>query len=239
MVSTRSSSRALPDGLDALNNPPKDDDDNKSTALGWSHTPTPVTLFWLLVSLPLVAWDTGYILLRPWTMPGGPLHWPLYVPYALYGKVDQVYGWKAFDARNGFASAQGSLNVIETVMYLVYVWLYFSRGRPVEGPAGAKKKKKKKVVGGRAGALAVVVGFSAAVMTLSKTVLYCECRGSARLWRTSVDDANGGQGRTSTSPASTTLATTRPWTSSYSGSSPSKYLLLHLPRLGRNARTRC
>ncbi|GKT88746.1 hypothetical protein Ct61P_06596 [Colletotrichum tofieldiae] len=77
-------------------------------------------------------------------MPGGHLHWPLYVPYALYGEVDHVYGWKAFNAGNGFTSAQGALNAVETVMYLV----------------------------GRAGALAIVVGFSAAVMTLSKTVLY-------------------------------------------------------------------
>ncbi|GJC86022.1 hypothetical protein ColLi_08860 [Colletotrichum liriopes] len=100
-------------------------------------------------------------------MPGGHLHWPLYVPYALYGEVDHVYGWKAFNAGNGFTSAQGALNAVETVMYLVYVWLYFSRGKAVEGPAGVKK-----AVGGRAGALAIVVGFSAAVMTLSKTVLY-------------------------------------------------------------------
>ncbi|KAF9872997.1 hypothetical protein CkaCkLH20_09507 [Colletotrichum karsti] len=178
MVSTRSTSRALPNGIDSppRTSPPRAvaaaaatlaPKDNKSTARGWSHAPTPVTLFWLLVSLPLVAWDTGYVLLRPWTMPGGHLHWPLWAPYALYGEVDHVYGWKAFNARNGFTSAQGALNFVETVMYLVYVWVYFSRGRAVDGPAGVKK-----VVGGRAGALAVVVGFSAAVMTLSKTVLY-------------------------------------------------------------------
>ncbi|GKT52987.1 hypothetical protein ColTof3_00326 [Colletotrichum tofieldiae] len=173
MVSTRSSSRVLPNGLDASPSPSPARAvvaaarDNKSTPQGWSHAPTSLTLFWLLISLPLVAWDTGYVLLRPWTMPGGHLHWPLYVPYALYGEVDHVYGWKAFNAGNGFTSAQGALNAVETVMYLVYVWLYFSRGKAVEGPAGVKK-----AVGGRAGALAIVVGFSAAVMTLSKTVLY-------------------------------------------------------------------
>ncbi|GKT47818.1 uncharacterized protein ColSpa_07999 [Colletotrichum spaethianum] len=173
MVSTRSSSRALPNGLDASPSPSparavvSAARDNKSTPRGWSHAPTSITLFWLLISLPLVAWDTGYVLLRPWTMPGGHLHWPLYVPYALYGEVDYVYGWKAFNARSGFTSAQGALNAVETFMYLVYVWLYFSRGKAVEGPAGVKK-----AVGGRAGALAIVIGFSAAVMTLSKTILY-------------------------------------------------------------------
>ncbi|KAF5501298.1 hypothetical protein K456DRAFT_1178234 [Colletotrichum gloeosporioides 23] len=179
MVSTRSASRALSQGPTTPSPPPPTrpttraaaaalpPKDNTSTAAGWSHAPTPITLFWLLVSLPLVAWDTGYVLLRPWTMPGGHLHWPLYVPYALYGTVDHIYGWKAFNARNGFTSAQGTLNLVESVMYLVYVWIYFARGRAVQGPAGIKK-----VVGGRAGALGVVVGFSAAVMTLSKTVLY-------------------------------------------------------------------
>ncbi|KAK1852618.1 hypothetical protein CCHR01_04772 [Colletotrichum chrysophilum] len=171
MVSTRSASRALSQGPTTPSPPPPTRPttraDNTSTAVGWSHAPTPITLFWLLVSLPLVAWDTGYVLLRPWTMPGGHLHWPLYVPYALYGTVDYIYGWKAFNARNGFTSAQGTLNLVESVMYLVYVWIYFARGRAVQGPAGIKK-----VVGGRAGALGVVVGFSAAVMTLSKTVLY-------------------------------------------------------------------
>ncbi|KAK1959625.1 hypothetical protein LY78DRAFT_750932 [Colletotrichum sublineola] len=183
MVSTRSSSRALPNGVDAspsASPPPAPATrapvasvasavrDNKSAApRGWSHAPTSITAAWLLFSLPLVAWDTGYVLLRPWTMPGGHLHWPLWVPYALYGQVDYVYGWKAFEARNGFTSAQGALNLVETLMYLAYVWLYLSRGQSVGGPAGAKK-----TVGGRAGALAVVIGFSAAVMTLSKTVLY-------------------------------------------------------------------
>ncbi|KAK2041411.1 hypothetical protein LZ31DRAFT_556929 [Colletotrichum somersetense] len=181
MVATRSSSRAIPNGVDASPSPSPSPApasasvsvatavrDNKSASpRGWSHAPTAATAAWLLISLPLVAWDTGYVLLRPWTMPGGHLHWPLYAPYALYGEIDHVYGWKAFNAGSGFTSAQGALNLVETLMYLAYVWIYVSRGQSVAGPAGAKK-----TVGGRAGALAVVIGFSAAVMTFSKTVLY-------------------------------------------------------------------
>ncbi|KAK1992718.1 hypothetical protein LX36DRAFT_286144 [Colletotrichum falcatum] len=191
MVSTRSSSRALPNGVDASPSatpPPAPApapaaatrasaaasavasavrDNASASPRGWSHAPTAATAAWLLFSLPLVAWDTGYVLLRPWTMPGGHLHWPLWVPYALYGQVDHVYGWKAYEARSGFTSAQGALNLVETLMYLAYVYIYLSRGRPAGGPAGAKK-----TVGGSAGALAVVIGFSAAVMTLSKTLLY-------------------------------------------------------------------
>lgn len=171
MVSTRSSGRADSvdiDDISAIARTPKRSANGPSKPSSWSHTPTPATLFWLAVSLPLVVWDTGYVLGRPATMEGGSLHWPLYVPYELYAKTDYVYGWKALQDKNGFTSAQGTLNVIETLMYGVYLYLYFAKGTAV-GAKGAKK-----VVTGRAGALAVLVGFSAAVMTLSKTVLYCE-----------------------------------------------------------------
>ncbi|KAI1645350.1 uncharacterized protein F4817DRAFT_183094 [Daldinia loculata] len=131
----------------------------------WAHAPSQLTLLWLAVSLPLVIWDSGYVLLRPLTMEGGPLHWPVYAPYKLYGEVDHVYGWKAFHARNGFTSAQGALNVVETAMYLVYVGVYLGSGAAVAGRAT-------RVLSGRPAALAVVTAFSAAVMTLSKTVLY-------------------------------------------------------------------
>lgn len=129
---------------------------------GWSHRPSRLTLLWLAVSLPLVAWDTGYVLGRPHTMPGGSLHWPLWVPYELYGRVDHVYGFKAWNARMGFTAAQGTLNVVESLLYAVYWGLWW------------RNKKGDGRVDGRAGALAVLVGFAASVMTLSKTVLYCE-----------------------------------------------------------------
>ncbi|KAF7563968.1 hypothetical protein G7046_g141 [Stylonectria norvegica] len=133
----------------------------------WRHTPTSITLFWLFISVPLVAWDTGYVLGRPLTMEGGSLHWPLWSPYKLYGTIDHVYGWKAFNAGSGFTSAQGFLNLIESLMYLAYLWLFWSRSQVI----GADESARKSLVG-RNGALAVLVGFSAAVMTLSKTVLY-------------------------------------------------------------------
>ncbi|CAG9992698.1 unnamed protein product [Clonostachys byssicola] len=132
-----------------------------SQGRAWSHAPTTLTLSWLALSLPLVVWDTVYVLGRPHTMEGGWLHWPLWVPYKLYGTVDHVYGWKAFNANNGFTSAQGFLNAVETSMYLVYLWNVLGRGE-----AGTR------AVRGRRGALTVVTGFSAAVMTLSKSVLY-------------------------------------------------------------------
>ncbi|KAI3343558.1 hypothetical protein F4824DRAFT_12340 [Ustulina deusta] len=137
-----------------------------TTATTYAHAPSGFTLFWLAVSLPLVIWDCGYVLLRPRTMEGGDLHWPLWVPYALYGRVDHVYGWKAFNAGSGFTGAQGFLNVIETIMYIYYAVVYYQNAVPVAGT--------KKVVGRKA-AVAVLVAFSAAVMTLSKTILYWLC----------------------------------------------------------------
>ncbi|KAG5941662.1 hypothetical protein E4U53_007382 [Claviceps sorghi] len=112
------------------------------------HTPTPYTLAWLALSLPLVLWDTAYVLGRPHTMPGGPLHWPLWLPYRLYAEVDHVYGPEFLAGNNGFTAAQSLLNLVETLLYVAY--LAFCRRRPA----------------------ALLLGFSAAVMTLSKTLLY-------------------------------------------------------------------
>ncbi|KAI1826241.1 hypothetical protein F4861DRAFT_121071 [Xylaria intraflava] len=128
-----------------------------ATATTYAHAPSTFTLFWLAVSVPLVLWDCGYVLLRPRTMPGGDLHWPLWAPYALYGEIDHVYGWKAFNANSGFTGAQGFLNVVETLMYIYYALAYYQNAVSVGG---------KKVLVGRTAAVAVLVGFSAAVMTL-------------------------------------------------------------------------
>ncbi|KJR81400.1 uncharacterized protein SPSK_01235 [Sporothrix schenckii 1099-18] len=131
----------------------------------WVYVPDTVTLLWMAISLPLVIWDTGYVLLRPLTMPGGSLHWPIWSPYALYGEVDHIYGFKAWNAGNGFTAAQGVLNLIETTLYLAYVYVWWTRGQPVV--AGGRKG-----LVGRPAAWAVTLVLSSAVMTLSKTVLY-------------------------------------------------------------------
>ncbi|KAK3302776.1 uncharacterized protein B0T15DRAFT_543915 [Chaetomium strumarium] len=137
---------------------------------GWSHTPTTGVLLWLAVSLPLVAWDTGYMLLRPHTMPGGSLHWPLWAPYKLYGEVDHMYGFKQWRLRNGFAAGQSVMNAVESLLYLAYLWVWYRHGR--EGWVVSGGRSSRKAVSGKAGGVAVVLGFSAAVMTVSKTVLY-------------------------------------------------------------------
>lgn len=134
---------------------------------GWSHAPSTLTLLWMAISLPLVAWDTGYVLLRPHSMPGGSLHWPLWVPYELYGNIDHMYGFKQWNLHNGFTAAQSVMNLVESLLYAAYLGLWYFYAET--GAPGTRK-----AVRGRPGALAVLLGFSGAVMTVSKTALYCE-----------------------------------------------------------------
>ena len=108
-------------------------------------------------------------------MPGGKFHSPIWSPYALYGTIDYMYGWPAWDARSGFTAAQGSLNAVELAMDLFYLWVVFANGKVKKSD---KKKdfmwlvwEEKKVEGA---GLAVLVLWGAAVMTFSKTALYCK-----------------------------------------------------------------
>ena len=127
----------------------------------WKHVPTPLTLLWLIISLPLVMWDTAYVLLRPHSMPDGKYQSPIFTPYVLYGKIDHIYGWKAYNSRNGFTGAQATLNAVETLGYFAYLYIVWKKGT---GHGRA--------LDGGWGGLAALSGFTISVMTLSKTALY-------------------------------------------------------------------
>lgn len=131
----------------------------------WSHTPTSLIKIYLAISLPFCTWDILYVLLRPHSMPGGKYHWPLWVPYELYGRVDYVYGWKAWDEHNGFTAGQTWMNVVETALYICYLTIVFRFGQQSAGT--------RTLYGQKAGC-AALIGYSAAIMTFSKTALYCE-----------------------------------------------------------------
>ena len=94
-------------------------------------------------------------------MPGGALHAPVWTPYALYGTVDHIYGEKAWNENNGFTGAQASLNVVESVGYIGYLWVVWRFG------AG-----KSRALTGGWGGVACLTGFALSVMTVSKTSLY-------------------------------------------------------------------
>lgn len=139
----------------------------------WTHTPSRFVLLWLYSSLPLIAWDVMYCLGRPHTMPGGKWHDPIWTPYKYYIEVDHVYGWKAWEESNGFTAAQACMNIIECALYLVYLWLVREAGRaaPLGNPA-MDTSSIKSITRNDELAMAPLVGFSGALMTFSKTVLY-------------------------------------------------------------------
>jgi hypothetical protein len=153
-----------------------------------------------MVSLPLVFWDTLYVFGRPHTMPGGKFHSPIWTPYALYGTIDYVYGWPAWNAHVGFTAAQAGLNIVESLAYVWYlaaVWMMGGSGKNQFWKGGFP-------VHGKGVGLAVLVCFAAAVSTLSKTVLYCKCS----LHGTQLAANTLLQGSTKLSRTSTTLDTT-------------------------------
>ncbi|KAF2209783.1 hypothetical protein CERZMDRAFT_46647 [Cercospora zeae-maydis SCOH1-5] len=160
-----------------------------SSSGSWSHTPSHLTLLWLAISLPLVIWDAGYVLLRPHSMPGGYLHSPIWKPYALYAEIDYVYGFPALASKNGWTATQTWFNVFETAGYAVYLYWVFTFGVRDDGEGrGAPGKRELEKVGNAGGLLeglverrvldgklagkAVVLGFSVASLTFFKTVMY-------------------------------------------------------------------
>ena len=96
-------------------------------------------------------------------MPNGKFQSPMFTPYVLYGQIDYMYGWPAYNANNGFTAAQGSLNALETIGYIGYLWVVWNKG---EGD--------RRALAGGWGGIAVLFGFALSVMTVSKTILYCK-----------------------------------------------------------------
>lgn len=109
-------------------------------------------------------------------MPGGYAHSPVWAPYALYGTVDYIYGWPAWNDGVGFTAAQGALNIVESSMYGYYLFelLRCGQGTGWFKVWDASWWTRKTAVQGDRMALAVLICLSGAVMTVSKTVLYCE-----------------------------------------------------------------
>jgi hypothetical protein len=68
-----------------------------------------------------------------------------------YGEIDHVYGWKAYENHNGFTNAQSLLNVVEISMQVYYLTIRKKPGYQ---------------------ALALMMGYTATLMTTAKTALY-------------------------------------------------------------------
>jgi hypothetical protein len=178
MVSTRNHPSTFPPP--ALS-PSKGSSRTSDATKGWAHAPSNLALLWLIVSLPVVIWDTGYVLLRPYSMPGGSLHRPIWTLYDLYGRVDHMYGWPAFNARNGFTSAQATVNLLETSSYALYLYLVYAhghqshvKGRGAPNPSWIGWLGEARLISGPWGTIAPLIGFGTSLTTLMKTILYCE-----------------------------------------------------------------
>ncbi|KAJ7621372.1 hypothetical protein FB45DRAFT_929050 [Roridomyces roridus] len=104
---------------------------------------------WFILTTPVILWDVGYCFMRPRSMEGGDLHW-IWAPYSIYQNVDLVYGIPSLERGDGFTNAQSFMNVVETLLNVLYVYTV----HVTEWPP------------------APLIGFVAAAMTLSKTVLY-------------------------------------------------------------------
>ena len=87
-------------------------------------------------------------------MIGGDLHFPFFVAWGIYSKIDLVYGFRALEENNGFAVAQSCMNIVECILNLYYVQAWFGRGPGKVRPGE------------------VLIGYTAVTMTFSKTVLY-------------------------------------------------------------------
>ena len=164
MVVTRSTTRAPGAATKAATTRKAARGAKSSTTPRWSHIPSRIYIIWLIISLLLVAWDTGYILGRPHTLPGGKWHEPIWTPYTLYSNIDLIYGWKGLDEGNGFAAAHSTMNIVESGMYIFYLLIIVFYAR--------KNTGRRRALRGQSAGLAVVLGFGASLMTLSKALLY-------------------------------------------------------------------
>ena len=115
---------------------------------------------------------------RPHTFAGGALAWPLYVPYELYGRVDPVYSIEAYHSGLGWTGAQGLGNIFETLAYVAYLYIVIrygcdeGRADGVLGSLGVLGRRRR--VHGFWGAVASLVGYTTFMVTVAKSVLYCE-----------------------------------------------------------------
>ncbi|KAK9449980.1 uncharacterized protein V1518DRAFT_415210 [Limtongia smithiae] len=75
---------------------------------------------WFILSSIICLWDATYILFRPYSFPGGKLHF-IWAPYAKYYEIDYVYGQLAYEDRDGFPAGQSTINLVEITLNMVYV----------------------------------------------------------------------------------------------------------------------
>eukprot|EP00695_Tsukubamonas_globosa_P001404 TRINITY_DN2423_c0_g1_i1.p1 TRINITY_DN2423_c0_g1~~TRINITY_DN2423_c0_g1_i1.p1 ORF type:complete len:110 (+),score=16.38 TRINITY_DN2423_c0_g1_i1:66-395(+) len=98
---------------------------------------------WFLITVPIIAWDASFVMLRPHSMKGGSLE-IFWKPYQTYVEADKRYQ----DLNDGFVIAQSYMNMVETIIAFASV-----------------------IASNKRNPICHLLAFSAALMTLAKTVL--------------------------------------------------------------------
>jgi hypothetical protein len=134
------------------------------------HQYTALELVWIFVSPLIVLWDVGYVLLRPISMPGGPIHRPFWTAYGLYGRVDHLYGFPGLDRGDGLVAAYAVMNFLESCSYLWCAWRLFHDGKINQRRNGAWLQER--YVNGRMASKVLLVTFATSLVVCAKTILY-------------------------------------------------------------------
>lgn len=82
---------------------------------------------WHVLGGAAALYDASFLLLRPASLPGGPLH-PCFAPYTAYAAVDRAYGPEGI--RDGLVNAHSWINVAEAAVGFVAVFLSGNRWGP-------------------------------------------------------------------------------------------------------------
>ncbi|PVF95141.1 hypothetical protein CPB86DRAFT_788325 [Serendipita vermifera] len=98
----------------------------------------------------MVVLGASYSFARPKSLEGGEWHWFWKATHGDYAKVDQVYGWKAYNEGNGLTNAAALLNLLEAVGNIIYLYMAEISGNPI----------------------APLFGFGASLATCAKTIFY-------------------------------------------------------------------
>ncbi|KAI8798654.1 hypothetical protein BgiMline_022881 [Biomphalaria glabrata] len=101
-------------------------------------------LAWFYLTAIVCTWDASFIMLRPYSLPGGSLAFLWYL-YKYYVPVDQRYG----DIKDGYVFAQSLLNYVEVLINIVTIIMHYKASR-----------------------YTTITAFTVTVMTFWKTVLY-------------------------------------------------------------------
>ncbi|KAH9523158.1 hypothetical protein Btru_065979 [Bulinus truncatus] len=101
-------------------------------------------LAWFFMTAVVCTWDASFIMLRPYSLPGGSLAFIWYL-YKYYIPVDQRYG----DIQDDYVFAQSLLNYVEVIINIVTIVLHYRRS-----------------------SYTTITAFTVTVMTFWKTVLY-------------------------------------------------------------------